>query len=62
MKNIKIFGSLFLAMLSCFTIGLYSSSTLKYNEPIELHRWIMTIIFGLMFLIYFLNQYSNKNK
>ena len=60
MKKIKTYGSLFLAMLSCFTIGLYAASELKYNEPIDLHRWIMTSLFGLMFLWYFLTNYKNK--
>jgi hypothetical protein len=60
MNKIKIFGSLFLAMLSCFNIGLYASSTFRYNEPIELHRWIMSSLFGIMFLVYFLNEFKKK--
>ena len=60
MEKLKTFGCLFLAMLSCFTIGLYASSTFRYNEPIELHRWIMTSLFGLMFLGLFLTDYRKK--
>lgn len=60
MKNIKTFGSLFLAMFSCFTIGLYSASEFKYNNSIEMHRWIITSISGLAFLGYFLKQFKNK--
>ena len=60
MEKFKTYGSLVLAMLSCFNIGLYGSSTFRYNEPIEIHRWIMTSIFGLAFLVYFLNKYKNK--
>lgn len=56
----KKFGSLFLAMLSCFTIGLYSASEFKYNNPIEIHRWIITSMFGLVFLVYFLKMVKNK--
>lgn len=59
-ENIKIFGSLFLAMVSCFTIGLYAASEFKYNNPIEIHRWVMTSLFGLAFLGYFLKQFKNK--
>ncbi len=60
MENIKTFGSLFLAMVSCFTIGLYSASEFKYNNPIEMYRWIMTSMSGLVFLGYFLKQFKNK--
>ena len=60
MKNIKTFGSLFLAMVSCFTIGLYAASEFKYNNPIEIHKWIITSIFGLVFLGYFLQLFKNK--
>jgi hypothetical protein len=60
MEKLKTFGCLFLAMVSCFNIGLYASSTFRYNEPIEPHRWIMTSMFGLMFLGYFLIDYRKK--
>jgi hypothetical protein len=60
MEKLKIFGYLFMAMLSCFTIGLYASSTVKYNEPVELHRWVITAFFGLMFLVLFLQDYRKK--
>jgi hypothetical protein len=60
MEKFKNYGSLVLAMLGCFNIGLYASSTFRYNEPIEMHRWIMTSIFGLAFLVYFLTEFKNK--
>jgi len=60
MEKIKTFGSLFLAMVNCFTIGLYAASEFKYNNTIEIHRWIMTSIFGLAFLGYFLKQFKKK--
>lgn len=59
-KKLKTYGSLVLAMLSCFTIGLYSASTFRYNESIEIHRWVMTSILGLAFLGYFLTEYERK--
>lgn len=61
MEKLKTFGSLFLALVSCFTIGIYSASTFKYNEVIEPHRWIMTSFFGLMFLVLFLASYRKNN-
>ena len=61
MEKLKTFGSLFLAMLSCFNIGLYASATFKYNEIIEPHRWIFSILFGVMFLGNFLIEYRKNN-
>lgn len=60
MKKIKVFISLFLTILSSFTIGLYASSMFKFNQPIDLHRWITTIIFGTMSLVYFLTEFKKK--
>ena len=60
MKKLITFGYLFLAMVSCFTIGIYATSTFKYNEPVELQRWILTSLFGLMFLMLFLIEYRNE--
>ena len=62
MKKIQMFGSLFLAMLGCFTIGLYASSTFMYNEPIALYRWLITSFFNVMFLMSFLKEYANYCK
>lgn len=62
MKNLNIYGSLFLAMSSCFTLGAYVCSTIKYNQPIELSRWIYTITFGLIFFINFLHEFKQQDK
>lgn len=51
-KPVRV-GSLFLAMYACFVLGLYAASTFKYNEPVELYRWIITITVGLFFLVNF---------
>lgn len=55
--KLKTFGALFLAMLSCFNLGAYTTFTLVMNKTVEPHRWILTILFGLMFLVYFLDEY-----
>ena len=60
MKKVKTFGSLFMSMLSCSIIGGYVTSTIKMNQPIELHRWMLTGFFGLFFLINFLFEYKNN--
>jgi len=60
MENLKTFGSLFLAMVSCFAIGAYTCSTFLFNKPIETHRWISTSLFGIMFLVNFLNEFKKK--
>ena len=57
MESLKTYLWLFLTMLSCFNLGLYASSTFRYNEPIELHRWIITGLFGIVFLGFFLIDY-----
>ena len=57
----KIIISLFLSMLDCFILGLYASATFRYNEPIEPYRWVITSMFGLMFLLYFLDNYRKNN-
>jgi hypothetical protein len=59
MEKIKIYGCLFLAMLSCFELGLYAASTV-HNEPVELHRWALTSLFGLVFLGRFLVDYRKR--
>lgn len=58
MEKIKTFGSLFLAMLSCFTLGMYTYVTINQIEKIEPHRWVFTSLFGLMFLLIFLDKYK----
>lgn len=58
MEKIKTFGSLFLAMLSCFTLGMYTYVTINQIEKIEPHRWVLTSLFGLMFLLIFLDKYK----
>lgn len=58
MKNFKKFGSIFLFAVSCFTLGIYACSTIKCNNPVELYRWTLTILSGLLFLGFFL--YDNE--
>jgi surface polysaccharide O-acyltransferase-like enzyme len=40
-----------LSHISAFTIGIYCYNQLTLDKPIELHRWLLTILFGLMFFI-----------
>ena len=40
-----------LSYLSVFTIGGYVCQTIKYDEPVELYRWILTSIFGIFFYL-----------
>ena len=57
MQYIRTYGSLFMAMLACFVLGLYSASTFKYGQFIEPHRWVITSIIGLFFLVNFLVEH-----
>ncbi len=43
-------------MGSCFIIGLYAAATFKYNDPIELNRWLIISLIGLIFLIAYINR------
>jgi hypothetical protein len=55
MNNIKKYGSLILFMLSCFTLGMYTMAV-KYNiKPVEPHQWFLTSMFGILFLICFID-------
>lgn len=40
-----------LSYLSVFTIGGYVCQTIKYHEPVELYRWILTSMFGMFFYL-----------
>lgn len=39
-----------MSYLSIFTIGAYATSHFRYNEPIEIYRWIITIFFFFFWL------------
>ena len=51
MEKFKAYGSVFLAMLSCYTLGLYSMSSMYHIKGVEPHQWILTSLFGIIFLI-----------
>lgn len=40
-----------LAMLGSFTYGIYALGTFTGTRTIEPHRWVLTGMFGLMFLL-----------
>jgi hypothetical protein len=61
MQNLKPLGYLFIVLASVFVLGLYASSTFRYNEPVEEPRWVVTSLVGLTFLIMFLTDYRKKN-
>lgn len=50
MENLKRLGVVLLFGLSCFTYGVYTTSTVKFGVPIEGYRWAMTGAVGLMWL------------
>jgi hypothetical protein len=62
MESFKTFGSLFLAMISCFTLGGYTYASVRSLVIIDIHRWVLTSLFGLMFLVYFLISYHDRTK
>lgn len=42
----------FLALLSAFILGAYCTQEYKFNQPVELYRYVLTFTFGLMFYMY----------
>ena len=39
-----------MSYLSIFIIGAYTTSHFRYNEPIEIYRWVITIFFFFFWL------------
>jgi hypothetical protein len=56
-KQIRIYGFLLLAMASLFMLGTYSENTINGANTIEPKQWFLTSSFGLMFLLFFLDEY-----
>jgi hypothetical protein len=60
MNNIKKYSSLILFMANCFTLGMYTMAV-KYNiKPVEPHQWLLTSMFGIYFLMCFINYLQKK--
>jgi hypothetical protein len=57
MEKLQAYGAIFLGCLSCFTYGIYAASTAVGRE-IEPHRWVLTGLFGIGFLVYGLKKYK----
>ena len=51
MEKLKAYGCLLLFGISCFIYGAYTYITINTDETIEPHRWILTGMFGLFFLL-----------
>jgi heme/copper-type cytochrome/quinol oxidase subunit 3 len=60
MQKLKTYGSLVLALMSVFTLGAYTEATLRGTKEILAHQWMLTSFFGLMFLVYFLEEYRKE--
>jgi hypothetical protein len=61
MENFKTYGCLVLALLSAFILGCYTMGV-QYNiKPVEVHQWVLTSVFGLMFLIIGISKLKRKN-
>ncbi len=38
-----------LSLMSAFMLGAYVTQEFKFNQPVEVYKYILTFIFGLMF-------------
>ncbi len=61
MNILKPYGSLLMTMICFFVLGGYASSEFRYNEHIDLYRWVITCLFTIFFLSNFLIK-NNQNK
>ena len=48
-----------LSVLSAFTLGLYTASQLKFDTPIEIHKWLIT---SFLFMFFTASAYYTKEK
>lgn len=42
----------FMSVVAAFLLGAYVTQEYKFGQPVELYRYFLTFIFGLMFYIY----------
>jgi CDP-diglyceride synthetase len=40
-----------LALMSAFMLGAYVTQEFKFNQPVEIYRYILTFLFGVMFYL-----------
>jgi hypothetical protein len=40
-----------LALMSAFMLGAYVTQEFKFDQPVGMHRYILTFLFGLMFYL-----------
>ena len=52
MENFPKTLSKILSIVSAFMLGAYVTQEYKFNQPVELYRYLLTFIFGLMFYIH----------
>lgn len=52
MENFPKTLSKILSIISAFMLGAYVTQEYKFNQPVELYRYLLTFIFGLMFYIH----------
>ena len=50
-EEFKAYGMIFMAMLSCFLLGAYTSGTFIGYREVEFFRWVLTSGFGFTFLV-----------
>lgn len=52
MEKLKAYGSLVLAMISAFNLGLYVAADIIFKvKEVNPHQWFLTSIFGVFFLV-----------
>lgn len=62
MKKLITYSCLFMAMLDCFVLGMYTYGILTETKKVETYQWVLTISFGVWFLLLFFINYDKLYK
>ena len=57
MEKLKTYGCLLLGLMSVFMLGAYADAAMFGTKEIQAHQWMLTSMFGLMFIGMFLDKY-----
>lgn len=58
MVKVKAFFTLLLALMSAFLYGIYTYVTVWNIRPVDPESWVLTGLFGIMFLMSGINQWA----
>lgn len=60
-EKIKTYMCLLLVLSGTFVLGLYAAITKHTDQLIEPHRWALTSMYTIFFLVLFLERVNRKD-